>query len=82
MKPMTNLTQGEFRMLRKIAESEYRDGDLSDVVWGCTETVEDKGYLGSLVKKGLAGVDNTTKGEETCWLTEVGISEYKRLIEF
>lgn len=75
------LTNGEIQMLKKIAESEFRsDDDLSAPIWQPTETKEDRGYLGSLVKKGLASVDNSTKGEETCWLTAAGIRSYDVLI--
>lgn len=71
------LTDGEISMIKAIAESDFRSGaDLLAPVWQPTESKQDRGYLGSLVKKGLAGVDNTTKGEETAWLTETGAQVY------
>lgn len=74
------LTTGEFKILKAIADSEFRsDEDLLSPVWQVTETKEDRGYMTSLIKKGLAGVDNTEKGYETCWLTENGVALVKQL---
>lgn len=72
------LTSGEYRILELIAKSDFRsDADLSAPVWQVTETNQDKGYQTSCIKKGLVCVDDTTKGEETVWMTETGIKAYQ-----
>lgn len=75
-----NITPGEYRILKLIVESEYHDGRsvIENPVWQVTETKEDSGFLGSLVKKGLAGVDNTTQKDATCWITYDGMEAFKR----
>lgn len=67
-------TEGELKMLKMIAESEFRDSDdLTQAVWSPAERPEEKGWLSSCVQKNFACVDNQVKGYETAWLTELGI---------
>lgn len=73
----TQLTAGEKRILTLIIESDYQDGTGEEVidhaVWSVAENNQDKGYMSSCVKKGLIGVDGTSKsGYENCWITKAG----------
>lgn len=77
------LTPGEYRILHLIVTSEYQDdcaGDpelfIGNPVWQVTETKEDRGYMSSCVKKGYAGVWNSTQKDATCWITKYGYSAY------
>lgn len=79
-------TPGEYRILYLIVNSEYQDdcaGDpdlfVNNPVWQVTETKEDRGYLGSCVKKGWVGVWNENKKDATCWITEKGYEVYKSI---
>lgn len=78
MENKIKVTEGELKMIRTIAESDFRndDQDLTSPVWSPAESPEEKGWLSSCVQKGFVAVDNTTKGEETAWLTEAGILIY------
>lgn len=74
---LTNLTDLEKQMIEEIANSDYReDGNLASSVWQPVYNNQDKGVLGSLVKKGIVWVDNTQKGYETVMFTELGIEIY------
>ena len=82
----TQITDKEKAVLNSIPNSEYIDFEKDDrrvinfPTW--TFTCEDSGIKGkalsgvisSLVKKGLVGVESSSKGEETIWLTEKGFN--------
>jgi len=86
MTKMTNLTALETAALSAIVNSEYRDGcgDLTVPVWtfsvvdalvqyhGLTEQGAG-GVISSLVKKGLADVDEFDT-DSAVWLTAAGIA--------
>lgn len=78
---MENLTPLEKQVLQNIVNSDYQCGDATNrciidhAVWSFSATNEKKdlaGALGSLVKKGLAGVDHQPKEDPICWITEAG----------
>lgn len=77
-KIINDLTDGEFRILDLIVNSEYHDGFeiVGSPVWQVTKTKQDSGYMASCVKKGYAGVWNGIKKDATCWITAKGYNAY------
>ncbi len=81
MENKISLTELEKQVLINIAESEYIDVTtieqlLNYPTWSFVATDQKKeltGALSSCVKKGLVGCDNTVKGDETVWLTQLGV---------
>ena len=72
------ITNLEKEVIQNIINSEYMDAQgeqmINWAVWSFSVTNQTKqlaGALGSLVKKGLCGVDNTEK-DPACWLTQKG----------
>lgn len=82
----TELTELEKQVLINIAESEYIDVQsieklLNYPTWSFVATNQQKqltGALSSCVQKGLVGCDNTVKGDETVWLTQLGVDELQK----
>jgi len=80
MKDATFVTDLERQVIQNILDSEYMDATgeqiINHSVWSFSVTNETKqlaGALGSLVKKGLVGCDES-EGDETCYLTKDGFA--------
>lgn len=85
---MTDLTQLEMDLIKKLATSDYQGDDYLGYTFGALlwaaceiETKSEGGTLSSLIKKGLAGFqDNGHKDENYVWLTQEGSNAYLRMI--
>lgn len=90
MRNQKNVTELEVKVLKNIAKSDYQSANTLDdtvgrPVWSFSATNSSKqlaGALGSLVKKNLAGCENSCdEDDETCWLTSEGI-DFLKSIDF
>lgn len=85
---MTDLTQLEMALIKKLATSDYQGDDALGYTFGAylwavneIETKSEGGTLSSLIKKGLAGYKDTgDKYENLVWLTQEGSNAYLRMI--
>lgn len=76
------LTKKETAILKRIAESEFRNGGPVDTepVWSVCESKADNAVVGSLVKKGLVYTQADQEGNIE-GLTELGVSTYASITD-